>query len=65
MPRPSSLNSKILIGCLIGIAGGLLLGTPGASAVAGSTLYGAKLLKNAEKYPVEKARGSRAKYTEL
>ncbi|MFZ2266565.1 MAG: nucleotide pyrophosphohydrolase [Azonexus sp.] len=25
----------------------------------------AKLLKNAEKYPVEKARGSRAKYTEL
>ena len=44
MPRPSSLNSKILIGCLIGIAGGLLLGTPGASAVAGNTLYGAKLL---------------------
>ena len=44
MPRPSSLNSKILIGCLIGIAGGLLLGTPGAGAVAGSTLYGAKLL---------------------
>lgn len=25
----------------------------------------AKLLKNAQKYPVEKARGSRAKYTEL
>lgn len=35
---------------------------------AGIDLAGAaraKLLKNAEKYPVDKARGSRAKYTEL
>lgn len=36
--------------------------------VAGIDLVAAartKLLKNGEKYPVEKARGSRAKYTEL
>jgi Na+/H+-dicarboxylate symporter len=44
MPRPS-LNTQILIGGLLGIAGGLWLTTQPASApVVVSSLYGAKLL---------------------
>lgn len=46
MPRPS-LNTQILIGCLLGIAGGLWLATEPASApLVGHTLYGAKMLGN-------------------
>ena len=46
MTRPS-LNTQILIGCLLGIAGGLWLATqPAADAVVGNTLYGAKMLGN-------------------
>jgi NTP pyrophosphatase (non-canonical NTP hydrolase) len=40
----------------------LIADTTGIDLVAAAR---AKLLKNGEKYPVEKARGSRAKYTEL
>jgi len=44
MPRPS-LNAQILIGALLGIAGGLWLTTqPAAAPVVGNSLYGAKLL---------------------
>ena len=43
MPR-LSLNSQILIGCLIGIAGGLWLNAIGPSALRSDTLYGAKLV---------------------
>ena len=46
MTRPS-LNTQILIGCLLGIAGGLWLATlPAAAPVVGNTLYGAKMLGN-------------------
>jgi Na+/H+-dicarboxylate symporter len=44
MPRPS-LNAQILIGALLGIAGGLWLTTqPAAAPVVSNSLYGAKLL---------------------
>lgn len=43
MPR-LSLNSQILIGCLLGIAGGLWLNIAGSAALRQDTLYGAKLL---------------------
>ena len=46
MTRPS-LNSQILIGCLLGIAGGLWLTTqPAAAPLVGSALYGAKMVGN-------------------
>mgnify|MGYP002776612181 CR=1 FL=1 len=46
MTRPS-LNTQILIGCLLGIAGGLWLTTEPASApIVRNTLYGAKMLGN-------------------
>ena len=40
----------------------LIAETAGIDLVAATR---AKLLKNAQKYPIDKARGSRAKYTEL
>ena len=43
MPR-LSLNSQILIGCLIGIAGGLWLNASGPTPLRQDTLYGAKLV---------------------
>ena len=43
MPR-LSLNSQILLGCLIGIAGGLWLNTIGQTPLRQDTLYGAKLV---------------------
>lgn len=43
MPR-LSLNSQILIGCLLGIAGGLWLNITGSAALRQDTLYGAKLV---------------------
>lgn len=43
MPR-LSLNSQILIGCLIGIAGGLWLNASGPTPLRQETLYGAKLV---------------------
>ena len=43
MPR-LSLNSQILIGCLLGIAGGLWLNIAGSAALRQDTLYGAKLV---------------------
>ena len=46
MNRPS-LNTQILIGCLLGIAGGLwLAGQPASAPIVGNTLYGAKMLGN-------------------
>jgi Na+/H+-dicarboxylate symporter len=42
----SSLNTQILIGCLLGIAGGFWLAAEGATPLAGNTLYGAKLVGN-------------------
>lgn len=46
MPRPS-LNTQILIGCLLGITGGLWLAAqPAGTPVVGSTLYGAKMVGN-------------------
>lgn len=39
-----SLNSQILIGCLIGIAGGWWLSGTGSTPLAENTLYGAKLV---------------------
>ena len=46
MPRPS-LNTQILIGCLLGILGGLWLATQSPSApVVSPTLYGAKMVGN-------------------
>ena len=42
--RKFSLNSQILLGCLLGIAGGWWLGTPSADAWRADTLYGAKLV---------------------
>lgn len=41
-----SLNTQILIGCLLGVAGGFWLAAEGATPLAGNTLYGAKLLGN-------------------
>jgi Na+/H+-dicarboxylate symporter len=43
MPR-ISLNSQILLGCLIGIAGGFWLNASGPSEFRQDTLYGAKLV---------------------
>jgi Na+/H+-dicarboxylate symporter len=43
MPR-ISLNSQIVIGCLIGLAGGFWLNAIGPSALRQDTLYGAKLV---------------------
>ena len=43
MPR-LSLNSQILIGCLLGIAAGLWLNIAGSAALRQDTLYGAKLV---------------------
>ena len=43
MPR-ISLNSQILLGCLIGIAGGLWLNAIGPGGFRQDTLYGAKLV---------------------
>jgi len=42
--RKISLNSQILIGCLIGIAGGWWLSGAGATPMVANTLYGAKLV---------------------
>lgn len=42
--RKISLNSQILIGCLIGIAGGWWLSGAGATPIVANTLYGAKLV---------------------
>jgi Na+/H+-dicarboxylate symporter len=42
MPRPS-LNSQILLGCLLGIAAGLWLNSIGQSPLRQDILYGAKL----------------------
>ena len=41
-----SLNSQILIGCLLGLAGGSWLSSPGAAPVAPEVLYGAKMIGN-------------------
>ncbi|HXE38181.1 MAG TPA: cation:dicarboxylase symporter family transporter, partial [Azonexus sp.] len=41
-----SLNTQILIGCLLGIAGGFWLTSEAATPLAGNTLYGAKLIGN-------------------
>ncbi|HXE36855.1 MAG TPA: dicarboxylate/amino acid:cation symporter [Azonexus sp.] len=41
-----SLNTQILIGCLLGVAGGFWLTTEAATPLAGNTLYGAKLVGN-------------------
>lgn len=41
-----SLNTQILIGCLLGIVGGWWLSTQGATPLAGDTLYGAKIVGN-------------------
>lgn len=41
-----SLNARILIGCLAGIAGGLWLAGQGPSPLSANTLYGAKLVGN-------------------
>ncbi|WP_265949956.1 dicarboxylate/amino acid:cation symporter [Dechloromonas sp. A34] len=41
-----SLNTQILIGCLLGVAGGFWLTAAGATPLAGNTLYGAKLIGN-------------------
>ncbi len=47
MKRPS-LNTQILIGCLLGVAGGLWLSQSGQTSepIGQNTLYGAKLLGN-------------------
>jgi len=42
--RKVSLNSQILIGCLIGITGGWWLSGAGSTTLAENTLYGAKLV---------------------
>ena len=41
-----SLNTQILLGCLLGVAGGWWLSTPGATPLAADTLYGAKIVGN-------------------
>ena len=43
MSKPS-LNRQIMIGCLIGIAGGWWLSSAGSTPLAENTLYGAKLV---------------------
>jgi Na+/H+-dicarboxylate symporter len=46
MPRQTSLNTQILIGCLTGIAGGLWLANTGQTPVAQEVLYGTRLVGN-------------------
>lgn len=46
MPRQTSLNTQILIGCLAGIAGGLWLANTGQTPVAQEVLYGTRLVGN-------------------
>ena len=46
MPRQTSLNTQILIGCAAGIAGGLFLQTQGATPAIENTLYGARMVGN-------------------
>lgn len=41
-----SLNTQILIGCLLGVAAGSLLSAQGATPLTQDTLYGAKLVGN-------------------
>ena len=41
-----SLNSRILIGCAAGVAGGFWLAAQGATPLAQSSLYGAKIVGN-------------------
>jgi Na+/H+-dicarboxylate symporter len=41
-----SLNTQILIGCLLGIAGGFWLAGTGSTPLTDNTLYGAKLVGN-------------------
>ncbi len=41
-----SLNAQILIGCLLGIAGGGWLAAQGATPLAADTLYGARIVGN-------------------
>ncbi|HEX9195378.1 MAG TPA: dicarboxylate/amino acid:cation symporter [Azonexus sp.] len=41
-----SLNTQILTGCLLGIAGGVWVAGAGATPLTANTLYGAKLLGN-------------------
>ena len=46
MARKLSLNTQILIGCLLGVAGGLWLAGQEQMPIADNTLYGAKLVGN-------------------
>ena len=46
MPRQPSLNTQILIGCLIGIAGGFWLAGSADAPLTANTLYGAKIVGN-------------------
>ena len=41
-----SLNAQILIGCLIGLAGGSWLSAQGSAPIVGEVLYGAKMAGN-------------------
>ncbi len=44
--KPPSLNTQILIGCLLGVAGGGWLAGQGATPLGQDTLYGAKIVGN-------------------
>ncbi len=46
MKKLPSLNTQILLGCLLGIAGGWWLALPPAAPLAGDVLYGAKIVGN-------------------
>jgi Na+/H+-dicarboxylate symporter len=46
MSRQPSLDTQILIGCLLGIASGFWLASAGSTPLTASTLYGAKLVGN-------------------
>ncbi len=46
MARKLSLNTQILIGCLLGIAGGFWLAGADGTPLASNTLYGARLVGN-------------------
>ncbi len=46
MPRQPSLNTQILIGCLLGIAGGFWLAGAASAPLTANTLYGAKIIGN-------------------
>ena len=41
-----SLNAQILIGCLIGLAGGSWLSAQGSAPIVGEVLYGARMAGN-------------------